>query len=64
VFFFTPKEETMPTYEFQCTQCQHEFTLIMSISEYARGGHTCPKCGSTGVKQLISTFIAKTSRKS
>lgn len=54
----------MPTYEFQCTQCQHEFTLIMSISEYARGGHTCPKCGSTGVKQLISTFIAKTSRKS
>uniref|UniRef100_A0A7V4G781 Zinc ribbon domain-containing protein n=1 Tax=Desulfobacca acetoxidans TaxID=60893 RepID=A0A7V4G781_9BACT len=54
----------MPTYEFQCSQCGEVFTRIMSISEFSRGGITCPKCSSGEVKQQMTTFTAKTSRKS
>ena len=54
----------MPTYEYRCGKCGHEFARIMSISEYAAGKVACPKCDSPEVKQLLSTFISKTSRKS
>lgn len=53
----------MPTYEYLCLKCGEEFTRVMSISEYDRGGVTCPKCGGD-VKQQMSQFIPKTSRKS
>jgi putative FmdB family regulatory protein len=58
------KEETMPTYEYLCSQCGHEFTRIMSFSEYEAGKVTCPKCNSAEVKQQMTAFISKTSRKS
>jgi putative FmdB family regulatory protein len=54
----------MPTYEFLCSQCGHEFTVIMSFSEYQAGKVACPKCNSAEVKQQMTTFISKTSRKS
>ncbi|MBI4643085.1 MAG: zinc ribbon domain-containing protein [Deltaproteobacteria bacterium] len=54
----------MPTYEYLCSQCGHEFTRIMSFSEYEAGKVTCPKCNSTEVKQQMTAFISKTSRKS
>ena len=54
----------MPTYEYQCEACKSEFSLILSIVEHEKGKATCPKCQSEQVKQLFSTFIAKTSRKS
>ncbi|MCL6622608.1 MAG: zinc ribbon domain-containing protein [Syntrophobacterales bacterium] len=53
----------MPTYEFQCLKCKEEFTRVMSISEFEKGGVVCPKCGGEA-KQLMSQFIPKTSRKS
>lgn len=58
------KEETMPTYEYLCGQCGHEFTRIMSFSEHEAGKVTCPKCNSVEVKQQMAAFISKTSRKS
>ncbi|OPX20629.1 MAG: hypothetical protein BZ151_02970 [Desulfobacca sp. 4484_104] len=54
----------MPTYEFQCQKCGAEFTLIMSMSERESGKAKCPQCGSEDVKQVLSPFMAKTSRKS
>jgi putative FmdB family regulatory protein len=54
----------MPTYEFLCEKCGEEFTRTMSLSEFEAGKPVCPKCGAVEVKQLMSHFIPKTSRKS
>jgi putative FmdB family regulatory protein len=54
----------MPIYEFMCEKCEKPFTLVLSISEYDKKGFRCPKCKSTKVKQQISPFQTKTSRKS
>jgi putative FmdB family regulatory protein len=54
----------MPTYEFQCQDCGKEFSEIMSISQRSRKKPPCPKCKSRKVDQLVSGFMAITSRKS
>ncbi len=54
----------MPTYEYLCAKCGKEFTCIMSLKEYEAGQVSCPKCKSTEVKQQMSHFMPKTSRKS
>ena len=53
----------MPTYEYLCGQCGHEFIRVMSPSEYEAGKVVCPKCNSPDVKQQMTGFISKTSRK-
>ena len=55
---------TMPTYEFMCQKCEKPFTLVMSISEYEKKNLRCPECKSKRVKQQISHFQTKTSKKS
>ena len=54
----------MPTYEYECQGCKKKFTIIKSISEHSKTKVSCPKCKSAKVKQSISVFITKTSRKS
>jgi len=54
----------MPTYDFTCEKCHKLFTLMLSISEYEKKHFRCPKCLSTKVKQQITPFQVKTSRKS
>ena len=55
----------MPTYEYVCEDCKEEFTAIQSISEHAASKPVCPKCKKDEkVKQCISIFTVKTSRKS
>ncbi|HET6420262.1 MAG TPA: zinc ribbon domain-containing protein [Geobacteraceae bacterium] len=54
----------MPTYEYQCESCGKQFTLTQSIAEHDRRQTACPECKSDKVFQLISSFTAKTSRKS
>ncbi len=74
---FSPSEDTaarngnpskqeieMPTYEYKCRACEEKFSVIMSLSQYETEKVTCPKCQSGNVEQIISLFIAKTSRKS
>ena len=49
----------MPTYEYQCEQCDHRFEAFQSIT--AEPLSTCPKCGGK-VRRLISSgagFIFK-----
>jgi putative FmdB family regulatory protein len=54
----------MPTYEYECRDCNKKFALAQRISEHGTTKVACPKCKSAKVKQNISAFITKTSRKS
>jgi len=54
----------MPTYEFMCEKCKKPFSVVISISEYEKKKFRCPKCKSAKVKQQISSFQTKTSKKS
>jgi len=56
----------MPTYEYKCQSknCGHTFSLVQSIREYEEKKAACPKCKGKRIKQVPSTFIANTSRKS
>jgi putative FmdB family regulatory protein len=54
----------MPTYEYLCPKCKKKFTLVLSMKDHEARKAKCPKCGGKKLEQLISTFQAKTSRKS
>ncbi|HUW83527.1 MAG TPA: zinc ribbon domain-containing protein [Phycisphaerae bacterium] len=43
----------MPTYEYQCQQCGHDFEQYQQIT--ARPLRRCPSCGQTALKRLIGT---------
>ncbi len=55
----------MPTYEYHCEACDHDFIAVLAISEHEKEKPSCPKCHSNAkVFQLVSTVSVKTSRKS
>lgn len=54
----------MPTYDYHCDKCKKDFSLVMSMSDHAKGKVRCPKCKSTKVTQQITAFTAITSSKS
>jgi putative FmdB family regulatory protein len=54
----------MPEYQFKCEKCKKGFSLTISISEYEKKKFRCPKCKSSQVKQQITPFQTKTSKKS
>lgn len=41
----------MPTYEYRCNACRHEFELFQAMS--ARPVKKCPECGKNEVERLI-----------
>ncbi|MAE65403.1 MAG: FmdB family transcriptional regulator [Phycisphaeraceae bacterium] len=43
----------MPTYEYACQDCGHEFETFQSIT--ARVLRKCPECGKPKLKRLIGT---------
>ncbi len=47
----------MPTYDFRCQECDHKFTVMVSISE--KDQVKCPNCGSEKVQQLMTGFFTK-----
>lgn len=54
----------MPTYEFACTQCGKEFSLTLTIKEREASKPVCPACGSQALEPQMTSFFAKTARKS
>ena len=54
----------MPTYEYRCEDCGHEFVAVLTISEHDKGKPPCAKCKSEKVEQKLSGVSVKTSRKS
>lgn len=45
----------MPIYEYRCTECNEEFSLLQSIHS-AENDTKCPKCFSGKVKKVVSAF--------
>lgn len=43
----------MPTYDYICENCGHEFEQFQSIT--AKHTKKCPKCGKMSLKRLIGT---------
>lgn len=45
----------MPIYEYECSQCAHEFEMIHGVLD--RGEKvTCPKCGASNPQRMMSAF--------
>jgi putative FmdB family regulatory protein len=45
------KEETMPTYEYQCKNCGHELEEFQSITEESLVH--CPRCGTDSLVRVM-----------
>ena len=45
----------MPTYEFQCLKCEHQFELILSVGS-KDAPQACPECADSEVSRLMSTM--------
>ena len=43
----------MPTYDYQCADCGHEYELFQSIT--AKPKRKCPSCGQLKARRLIGT---------
>jgi putative FmdB family regulatory protein len=54
----------MPSYDYRCAKCKKQFAVILSIREHDAKKAKCPKCGGKDLKQLLTSFMVKTSRKS
>jgi putative FmdB family regulatory protein len=46
----------MPTYDYECDACEHEFELFQSISEPLK--RKCPECGKLKLRRLFGTGAA------
>ncbi len=46
----------MPTYDYRCNACAHEFELFQSMS--AKTKRKCPECGKSTLERLIGTGAA------
>ena len=46
---------SMPTYEFRCAKCGHEFEVTAHIAERDEKA-VCPRCGSRDVKTVFGSF--------
>ncbi len=46
----------MPTYDYECDACNHEFELFQSISEPVK--RKCPECGKLKLRRLFGTGAA------
>jgi len=54
----------MPHYEFLCEKCKKPFELTMTISEREKAKPKCPTCKGTRVTPQLTSFTARTSKKS
>jgi len=54
----------MPMYDYKCLECGKESLIALTLKEHESGNVTCPACGSKKMEQLITSFIARTTKKS
>ena len=50
-------------YEYKCLDCGKESVLKLSLRDH-ESAVTCPSCSTQRIEQLVSSVMAKTSRKS
>ncbi len=46
----------MPTYDYVCDNCEHEFELFQSITDPVK--RKCPECGKLKLRRLFGTGAA------
>jgi putative FmdB family regulatory protein len=46
----------MPTYDYHCDACEHEFELFQSIKDNPK--KKCPQCGKSKLRRLFGTGAA------
>ncbi len=46
----------MPTYDYRCNACEHEFELFQAMSDGLK--KKCPQCGKLKLERLIGTGAA------
>lgn len=46
----------MPTYDYECDACNHEFELFQGINDPVQ--RKCPKCGKLKLRRLFGTGAA------
>jgi len=44
----------MPQYDYRCNSCHRRVRLFFTYAEYDTSEPTCPHCGSSSLKRLIS----------
>jgi putative FmdB family regulatory protein len=54
----------MPMYDYKCLDCGKESLVVLTLKEHESGKAVCPLCQSTNMKQLYTSFIAHTTKKS
>jgi putative FmdB family regulatory protein len=58
------EDERMPTYDYACRKCGHNFQRIEKISDHGTKKIKCPECKSTRVEQVFTSVFVKTAKKS
>jgi putative FmdB family regulatory protein len=53
----------MPTYEYHCQDCDQTFVVHQSLKDHDSEHIECPHCKKTNVEQVLSSFVAVTSKK-
>jgi putative FmdB family regulatory protein len=53
----------MPIFEYLCADCNRVFSFLVKNPAAAKEP-TCPKCGATGLRKMISSFAIGAQRKS
>jgi putative FmdB family regulatory protein len=54
----------MPTYDYVCSKCGHDFQRVERISEHMKARPRCPKCKSTKVERVFTAAFVNTVKKS
>lgn len=57
-------ETNVPTYDYRCQECNHEFRVIESISTHEAAKPRCSECESSKVERVFTAINVKTSKKS
>ena len=55
---------SMPMYDYKCLDCGKESLVVLTLREHETRKVACPSCKSTNMKQLFTSFIAHTTKKS
>jgi putative FmdB family regulatory protein len=54
----------MPVYVFRCVKCDAQFEKTMTVAQREKARPACPECQGRKVAPVLSSFFAKTKRKS